>query len=427
MAIKSGLSAQIGIAEEAYTNEVQSISGSPSATFGLNFDGALTTVTLTTTATAASIQTALNLLPNIGAGGVACAGGPLPTAVSVTFSGALVSGRNVPQLSVQGAVTGLTFSTTTPGTGYGDGVAPARFLEFVDESIQLTVDRIESTGLRTGNQILRTDRWAANRKGAAGDVNWEVANTGFGLLFKHMFGASNITTPPSGVLTRDHTYTLADPIGKSLSVQLGVTDTGTGTTNPFTYKGAKISSWEFSQALDGIAMLKTSFDAMDEDQTIGLGAASYPASQSLFNFTQAQATVAGANFDVTSITLSYDAALKTDRYFIRTNTLKKEPIRNAFVAFTGSIDCEFTDLSAYNRFVNGTLAAVTLTYTGPVIEAVGPGYSYQLIWTLPQVRFDGTSPDVGGPDIVPLTLPIKVLWDGTTSPSLVYRTTDTAD
>jgi len=429
MAIKSGLSAQIGIAEEAYTNEVQQIAGTPSGTFGLNFDGALTTVTLTTTATAASIQAALNALPNVGATGVVCAGGPLPTAVTVTFSGPLVSGRNVPLLAVQGAVTGLTFTTPTPGTGYGDGVAPTRFLEFVDESIQLTVDRIESTGLRTGNQLLRIDRWAANRKGAAGDVNWEVANTGFGLLFKHMFGGSVISTPTNGVLTRDHTYTLADPIGKSLSVQLGVTDTATGTTNPFTYKGSKITSWEFSQALDGIAMLKTTIDAMDEDQTISLGAASYPAAQSLFNFTQAQATVAGANFDVTGITLSYDAALKTDRYFVRTNTLKKEPIRNAFVAFTGSIDCEFTDLSAYNRFVNGTLAAVTLTYTGAQIENVAsPGpYSYQLIWTLPQVRFDGTSPDVGGPDIVPLTLPIKVLWDGTTSPSLVYRTTDTAD
>lgn len=432
MTVKSGIAAQIGIAEEVYTNEVQTISGTPSATFGLNFDGALTTVTLTTTATAASIQTALNALPNLGNGlgttaGVTCTGGPLPSAVTVTYSGTFVAGRNVPALTVQGSVTGLTISTTTPGTGYGDPQTVNRFLEFTDESLALDVQRIESTALRTGNRLLRTDRWAANRKGVAGDVNWEVANTGFGLLFKHAWGTSAITTPTNGVLTRDHTYQLADPTGKSLTIQVGRPDTVAGNINPFTYKGCKINGWELSQALDGMLMMKTVIDAQDEDQTISLAAASYPASQTLMNFTGGQATIAGANVDITDITLTFDPAIKNDRYFIRNNTLKKEPVPNALIAFSGTIGMEFTDTVAYNRFVNGTLAAVTMTWTGAQIEAVTPTYFYQVILTLPQVRFDGTTPNIAGPDVVPLSMPIKVLWDGTTSPSLVYRTTDTTD
>lgn len=432
--VKSGLSAQIGVAEEAYVNAVQTITGTPSGTFGINYDGALTTISLTTTATAASIQTALNALPNLGNGlgttaGVTCTAGPLPAQVTVTFSGTFVAGRAIPLMTIQGAVTGVTFATSVAGTGYGNAQTVTRFLEFTDESLALQVDRIESTALRTGSRLLRTDRWAANRKGVAGDVNWEVANTGFGLLFKHMWGTSAITTPASGSLTRDHTYQIADPTGKSLTFQVGRPDTVTGNVNPFTYKGCKINGWDMSQALDGILMLKTTIDGMDEDQTISLAAASYPSTQTLMNFTGGQATIAGANVDVTDITLTYDPAIKNDRYFIRSSTLKKEPLPNAMIAFSGTIGMEFSDLVAYSRFTSGTLAAVTMTWTGALIETVaGPiSYFYQVILTLPQVRFDGTTPNIAGPDVVPISLPVKVLWDGTTSPSLVYRTTDVAD
>jgi hypothetical protein len=67
-----------------------SISGSPTGgSFTLAF-GAQTTAAIPFNATAAQVQTALAVLSNIGAGNVACAGGPLPsTAVTVTFQGTL--------------------------------------------------------------------------------------------------------------------------------------------------------------------------------------------------------------------------------------------------------------------------------------------------------------------------------------------------
>jgi Phage tail tube protein len=439
---KSGLWGQFGMAEEVYTNEVQqfNITGAPTGgTFTLTYDGA-TTATIAWNAAAAAVQTALNALPNLGNGvgttlGVTCGGGALPgSAVTVTFSGLLVAGRNVPQLTANiAALTGgapvFNPSTTTPGTGYGDPQTVTRFLEFENESFVLNRDVIESTAIRTGNRLLRTDRFAVNRKDAGGDINFEVAYNGFGLLFKHMFGTSAITTPTNGVLTRDHTYQIADPVGKSTTMQIGRPDMGTSTVDPFTYKGCKIQSWELSQALDGFLMLKTTVDAQDEDTTISLAAASYPATQALGNFLQGQATVQGANFDITAISIAYDAALNTTRYFIRQNSLKKEPPANGFIAFTGTITAEFNDMVAYSRFTSGTPAAVTMTWTGTQIENVAsPGpYSYQIILTLPQVRFDGITPNVTNMDVLSQAMPIKVLWDGTTSPSLVYRTTDTTD
>src|SRR4051812_12903723 len=99
MPVGAGLAGQVGWAQEVYTNEVQTLTGTPSVPFTLTFDGATTTV-LATNAAAATIQNALNALPNIGAGGVACSGGALPAAVTITFSGPQVAGRNIPALTV---------------------------------------------------------------------------------------------------------------------------------------------------------------------------------------------------------------------------------------------------------------------------------------------------------------------------------------
>jgi len=430
--VASGLGAQFGMAVEPYTNEVQTISGTPSGTFGLVFDGANTVTTLATNASAASIQTALNNLVNLGNGagstfGVTCTGGPLPTTVNVTFSGTLVAARNVPQLSVQGAITGLTFATPTPGTGYGSGATATRFLEIDSESLGLDVGRIESAALRAGNRVLRTDRWVSGKRDASGDINFEVATTGFGLLFKQMFGASAITTPTNGVLTRDHTYTIADPTAQSQVYQFGRPDTN-GNANPFTYPGGKIMSWELSTDIDGLLMLKVTVNCQDEQQTVALAAAAFPTQQPL-SWVGGAISMGGANVGYcTKISVTGDLALNAGRYFQNNSVLKKEPLPNAFANLGGTVSLEFFDTSAYNRYVNGQLAQIVTTWTGPQIEAVTPTYFNTVQATIPNARFDGTTPNIAGADVLAFDQPFKALYDGASSPiTLLYRTTDTVD
>src|SRR5258708_2238709 len=98
------------------TNEVQSISGTPSATFALTVDGNTGPVSLTTTATAQNVQDYLNAFPQYAPAGVVCTGGPLNSAITITYSGAGAAQKNVSQPTVAGGVTGLTISTTTQGT-----------------------------------------------------------------------------------------------------------------------------------------------------------------------------------------------------------------------------------------------------------------------------------------------------------------------
>lgn len=107
----------------AGTNEVQTLTltGVPTGgTISITYDGR-TTTPLVFNAAAAAIQAALEALPNIGTGGVVCAGGPWPAAVTVTFSGAFTQKRPHPNIGIGvNALTGGTTPTmttvdTTPG------------------------------------------------------------------------------------------------------------------------------------------------------------------------------------------------------------------------------------------------------------------------------------------------------------------------
>lgn len=104
-------------------NEVQTvtITGTPTGgTFTLTFNGA-TTAAIAYNATAAAVDTALELLSTIGTNGVTVAGGPGPgTPYTVTFSGTTLAAQDVPQMTAAGSFTGgtsptIAVTTTTPG------------------------------------------------------------------------------------------------------------------------------------------------------------------------------------------------------------------------------------------------------------------------------------------------------------------------
>jgi hypothetical protein len=99
------------------TNEVQTIAGTPSATFALTIDGVTGPTTLSTTATAQNVQDYLNAFNQYAPSGVVCTGGPLPSSITITYSGGTAAARNVSAPTVAGGVTGLTITTTTQGSG----------------------------------------------------------------------------------------------------------------------------------------------------------------------------------------------------------------------------------------------------------------------------------------------------------------------
>lgn len=107
------------------TNEVQNvtITGVPTGgTFTLTFDGE-TSAAIAYNATAAAVQAALEAISNIQPGDVVCSGGALPgSAVVVTFAGRWV-GKNVPQMTATGSLTGGTTPAVAVTTATGGGSA----------------------------------------------------------------------------------------------------------------------------------------------------------------------------------------------------------------------------------------------------------------------------------------------------------------
>ena len=111
------------------TSEQQTITvtGTPTGgTFTLTFNGA-TTAAIAYNAAASAVVTALEALPNIGAGNVTGSGGALPgTPVVITFANQLAK-QNVNQMTAAHAFTGgttpaIAVTTTTAGSALDSGL-----------------------------------------------------------------------------------------------------------------------------------------------------------------------------------------------------------------------------------------------------------------------------------------------------------------
>lgn len=308
----------------------------------------------------------------------------------------------------------------------GTAVTPNRFFEFGSESLKQSIERVEYMGLRPTRRVLGANNRVAGRIGVDGDIDMAVMNKGMALLFKHALG-DVVTTQPDAVgspTVFSHKCRIGALDGKGLTVQVGRTSSA-GVTHPFTYAGCKVTEWELSSDTQSQLMLRLALDGMSETTATALAAASYPAGIVPFPYTQGVVNVAGSAFDVTEFSLSGNNGLATDRYFIRAGgQSKKQQLEGAGTReYTGSLSADFTDLTAYNRFVNGTRAAITMTYTGAIINAA---LAFSVTVNLPSVEFDGETPNVGGPELLTQSLPYKVLDNGDADGPVVVtiQTTD---
>lgn len=320
---------------------------------------------------------------------------------------------------------------------YGTRVAPTRFLDFRSEGIQTTFEYLESQGLRSGAKLPLASKSIRTTKACAGDIVHEIGSKGFGLLFKHMLGSVTTFTPTAGTLSRVHRAQFGPIDGKSLTVQVGKPSTNT-TVNPFDYVGAKFNTWEVANDVNDLLVLTLGVEANDEKTDQTLATATYPTGEVL-HYGGGLLTVAGTPSwpgalpvtvaggtatDIKNFSLSMDQGLSLDRYFIRQNLNRKEPIEIGVGALTGTFTMEFESMTAYNRFITGGTYSLWMKWEGSTIEGA---FKFAVHLLMPAVRLEGSTPTVEGPDILTVEQPFTVLNDGTNPPlTLDYVTTDTA-
>jgi hypothetical protein len=95
---------------------------------------------------------------------------------------------------------------------------------------------------------------------------------------------------------------------------------------PFSYKGVKFAQWTLSIGVDGILQLKHHRRLAGRGHAQTLAAASYAAASELRLVRRRPGIDQRRPVDVTNFTLTGVVGYKTDRYFIRNSTLKKEPL-----------------------------------------------------------------------------------------------------
>jgi hypothetical protein len=261
----------------------------------------------------------------------------------------------------------------------------------------------------------------------------EVATTGFGLWFKHMLGDNATVSQHGAESVYTHTYEPGDLHSLSLTVQKGIQpwSPGAPTAQPFTFHGTKILDWEFSISNEGFLQLSLGLDTEDVDRTTGLAVASYGDLENL-SFKEGQLTVGSAGgvtttiaAGVTDVTMQGTNALATDRFFLGSQGLKEKQLENGYRELSGTFSAEFRSINDfYAAFEADTEKQLVLTFEGSEI-GVTTTFTQQLQITYHDVRFEGETPKVSGPEPSVISVPYTG-WETTAGDSITvsYRTTD---
>jgi hypothetical protein len=312
------------------------------------------------------------------------------------------------------------------------GVLPGspswRFYELLAEGLEARKNVIQSDGIRPGTSILRLGqrRSVSSRDAGGGGNRFEVATVGFGRLFKHIMGGTITSTNLAGTPAAwQHVFPLGLIDGKSLDIQVGIPRTNSSTVDAYTYYGSKITDAEFSIAVDQMLQLELTIDAQKVDRLTALAPATY-STQSIFNFSQGAISVGGTAFaKVLDASWALHRNLKNDRYFIGSGGFKDEPVENDFATVDGRLSVEYTDPTVlYDRFWNDTPVALQLVFTGGIISGAN---AFKLQIDIPEIRFEGETPKVGGRDLVTQDAPFNGWSDGSAAGmTITYVTTDTA-
>lgn len=309
---------------------------------------------------------------------------------------------------------------------YNVSVTPTRFFEFDSEGIEETEGRTEGDPLRVGTFVKRNDRFTPYFSGAAGSVTMAVMSKGFGYFLKHMLGQV-ATSGPEETNVYTHTGSMADLFGKSFTCQVGRPLNPSGTVQPFTYAGGKITEWTLSNDVDGNLMAELAMDFASVDTDAALASAAYPSAMENFTWAGGVVTVGGSAFDITNVSLACNNTLNVDRRQIRGNTDKKEPTGGRREV-TWSMTADFDSMAQRNRAHaearSDALAAVVATWTGPTL--LGTTIYPTLQVSIPAGRFDSWKGANEGPEGINQELTGVGLFDGSNSAvSVIYKSADT--
>jgi hypothetical protein len=317
---------------------------------------------------------------------------------------------------------------------FGAATARTNFLEFTDESLTWEPTTKSAQGIRGGAFVPLESQDQVVSVSGGGDVTCYVPTKGFGRYLLMSMGAVATTTisGTGGTPSTDayqHVFTMADLDGNSRTWQVATKLGGVYKTKTLT--GTKVTTLKLAMAQSDFLTATLSLDAQNVSTTVAADTPTFLAGRGVFSYADANATltVDGAAFDgVTAWDLSIPNELRTDGYFFGAGGTKTEQSRNGFPMPTGTLTAEWQSQTLVDKFMSQDSLALVITCTNKLINSVSSVDTYEMLKIeMPCVKLGGELPKVGGPGVISLSHPFRVLDNETDEPiTVTYVSVDTA-
>ena len=270
---------------------------------------------------------------------------------------------------------------------------------------------VKDKGIRASNAMTgkrQRSLWIEGKNTVGGDINSEIQPTNFGKLFKHALGLVD-TYGPSG--TSNYYVHNKYPSG-TLPAGLRIEIDRVG--GVFTYNGMKVNQMTLNCSVGD--PLTGTFSLLGKDETVGaVGTGTVIAFPEVNPFTFDEGALyldgSASAADVSSVSLTVNNNLLADKGRLGSKFRVAIP-EGGFMDITGTINMEFDNVTTYNKFVNATETALQLKFVTDDVFGAG-STPYELWVTIPRIVFTGTTPTVGGPELIYHDLPFIGFKDPT--------------
>jgi hypothetical protein len=315
---------------------------------------------------------------------------------------------------------------------YGTGVAVTKFPAAQTANIKDTSTYAFPNGFAAGRTQPLGSRVVQTGEGGTANVTMPVWTKQMGLLLQALMGTSVTPVIIGAGPGYTQTHVLADPFGKSLTLQTGTPEGSTGTARPHTLFGAKPTSATFSiaQGADSVLMSEWEFVGREFDTAQALATATELASTA-FGWASADvklgATVGAAAHveGVKGVSVQIQRPSNVERNYAGNLGKISEPILNDYGEdmISGSLDIDFvTKADFVDRWHNHTSFALVLTCTAGTFTGGTETFEIQL----PQVYLQGETPNLDGPEVPGGSMPFVTTFDGTNFPTIKYVSQEAA-
>ena len=325
-----------------------------------------------------------------------------------------------------GSGLGSSLGFSSEAGTYGNFVAPTKYVRHKSVSLQKTATRVQGEGIVAGAYSEYVNQWVEAVTGGMGTIGFDIQSKNMGLLFQTLMGTTVTPVQQGSSAAYLQTHALADPFGKSLTMQVGLPQRG-GTVTPATLKGCKIAKLDLSCAIDSVLSATATIDAQAYENSTSLSAptfSSYGTGVNVFHGGQLTVSLAGSPVSgVKNVALSIDRAMDTSGYYAGATVAgtKSEPVLNAVSKVTGSVTVDFLNLTDFhNRAVGNTSTSLTMTWQGPLIAST---YYETFSVSIPAVIFPApTSFDVPDRSTLQNQFAFEARFDGTNALATVAIT-----